>query len=174
MYSGPSPACFVLVWAAVVLAACLEAIMAWGPAIFCPSSHPRLHPHKSSDRQGYGLMSFLHPEDEKSPQARGSWGVEDWGRQLTKMRSACISFCASCLVHHPSQSLPRLPDALGWPREVPGDGGRGGLYLTLPNSQPRASSLTFGKGSFNIAGDKWVKSSPLTFFLFPSWLQSSQ
>lgn len=105
MPSGPSLAYPVLVWAAAVLAACLEVIMAWVPAIFCPSSCPRLHPTQSqvTDKGMASCLFFL--EDEKSPQAgQKKPGVEGWDGQLANKDETCLYFLL-CLPSAP----PPLP-----------------------------------------------------------------
>lgn len=76
----------------VVLAACQE--VAEAPAMFCPDSLPRLHPHKQTF-QGVALCP-PHLGDEKKPTARRSLGVVGWSGQQTKRgRPAHISFSTS-------------------------------------------------------------------------------
>lgn len=58
--SWPLPGCAALVCAAAVLAACQEVVMAWAPALLCPSSLPRIHPHKPE--AGHVLPPYTRDE----------------------------------------------------------------------------------------------------------------
>lgn len=107
--SWPLPSCAALVCAAAVPAACQEVVVAWAPALLCPSSLPRIHPHKPE--AGYVLPPYIR--DEKT-QVRRSEKARDWraGWAANETEETCLYFllCLLCIL----PSLPISAKAARW------------------------------------------------------------